>query len=773
MKDTNNDNGKWNDTFDEIVKNKVIDIFNKYKEIDDDRRNKFLKLEKEYRKIVSEKEELYIKINKLSEDNNNLRKINNTMNNERSIIVEKTKKQIKNHLSYRLGSVLVNAGKSNSLFSYLKIPFELKKAYNNYINNSEICSIKNNIINDIKRNNISFIPRVSVIIPIYNNYEYLNECINSVINQTIKDIEIICINDGSTDERVEKLLNSFYEKDNRITVVHKKNSGYGHSMNVGLDLAVGEFIGIVESDDYIKAEMYEKLFDASKKYNVKIVKSNPVQFFGDGKSREFKTVYITNNKNNYNKIVYPSKDNWIFRGVILNQTGIFERNFINEHKIRFNETPGAAFQDNGFYFQTMCLVEKLVFLDEEYYMLRRDNPNSSVKSKEKVFCSPNEFAFIMEFLNKDKNIKNKYIENYNLRKFISYKFNYNRISDEFKPMFYKRWRDEFIDAFKNKEINLKYYSEKEREELIVLVGEDIYSICQPKISIIMPIYNDEKFLDVSIKSALSQSIKDIELICVDDGSNDNSLDIIKKWSHIDSRVRFVKQNNQGAGPARNKGISMSIGKYIAFLDADDYYPDNDVLNKLYNCCENNNVSISGGRLSFDRNGNVVESKNNQDNFKKYGILKYTDYQYDYGFYRYIYSSKLIKHNKILFPDLIRFQDPIFFVNAMTLAKTFYAIDMPSYCYRWIPGSVEWNERQVRDLIRGLGSLLEFSYKNRLDKLHGRVIGRINNDFHDRLLNAGKKYSFVKDELIVISKFIDPLLLSNKEKNIKINVINEL
>ena len=93
-------------------------------------------------------------------------------------------------------------------------------------------------------------PLISIIIPVYNVEQYLDECMKSLINQTLKDIEIICINDGSTDNSLE-ILKGYAEKDDRIKIIDKENGGYGIAMNMGLKAATGEYIGILEPDDYV------------------------------------------------------------------------------------------------------------------------------------------------------------------------------------------------------------------------------------------------------------------------------------------------------------------------------------------------------------------------------------------------------------------------------------------------------------------------------------------------------------------------------------------
>ena len=115
--------------------------------------------------------------------------------------------------------------------------------------------------------------KVSILVPICNVEKFLDKCLRSIVNQTLKDIEIICINDGSTDNSLE-IIKRFTNEDYRIVVIDKSNSGYGDSMNKGMNIAQGEYIGIVESDDFINKDMFMDLYILAKEYNADIVKSN-------------------------------------------------------------------------------------------------------------------------------------------------------------------------------------------------------------------------------------------------------------------------------------------------------------------------------------------------------------------------------------------------------------------------------------------------------------------------------------------------------------------
>ena len=114
---------------------------------------------------------------------------------------------------------------------------------------------------------------------------------------------------------------------------------------------------------------------------------------------------------------------------------------------------------------------------------------------------------------------------------------------------------------------------------------------KPKVSIIIPVYNTEKYLRECLDSVVNQTLKDIEIICVDDGSTDGSLTILREYAEEDHRFKVLIQDNSGSGPARTLGIREAHGDFLAFMDADDYYPENDTLQKLYSKAKEQNVLI--------------------------------------------------------------------------------------------------------------------------------------------------------------------------------------
>lgn len=252
-----------------------------------------------------------------------------------------------------------------------------------------------------------------------------------------------------------------------------------------------------------------------------------------------------------------------------------------------------------------------------------------------------------------------------------------------------------------------------------------------KVSVIVPVYNVEKYLKTCIDTIFSQTLDEIEVICINDGSTDNSLNILKDCAVIYGNLKLIDQENHGVGYARNRGIDAATGEFIAFMDPDDYYLEKNTLELLYNKAKENNVKICGGSLSEDHDDGRWIRKNFEGIYTKYtfekeALIKYSDYQFDFGFYRFIYNREFLINNNIYFPEYIRFQDPPFFVKAMIEAGEFYAVKDYTYCYRYGHQQLVWHEKRVCDFLRGHIDDLRLSKEAGLKDLHLLTLHRIVN-----------------------------------------------
>ncbi len=271
----------------------------------------------------------------------------------------------------------------------------------------------------------------------------------------------------------------------------------------------------------------------------------------------------------------------------------------------------------------------------------------------------------------------------------------------------------------------------------------------PKISVIIPVYNGEEYLIECLDSVVNQTLKEIEIICVDDGSTDKSLEILNEYRMKDSRIKILTQENSGAGVARNNAIQIANGEYVAFLDSDDLYPNIDTLSQLYKQALIHKVKICGGSANILTKKEILKNTIENYQFLKDEIMQYKDYQYDYGYWRFIYDRKFLIENNIAFPNYLRGQDPPFFIKAMTLAQEFYAMKMPTYIYRMSHKGILWTEKKAVDILCSYRDCLGIAKQYQLDKLYNRVIDRINRPY-------------IKNAII---KYIDKPTLTNVIKEI--------
>ena len=220
-------------------------------------------------------------------------------------------------------------------------------------------------------------PKVSIVVPIYGVEKYLHQCVDSILAQTLKDIEIILVDDGSKDKCPE-IVDEYAKKDLRIVAVHQPNGGYGRAVNHGIELAKGEYIGIIEPDDWIEPDMYEKLYEKAVQTNVDIVKSNFLNALPSGtRKNRWKAHFDIPEEPFHFKdcpvFLYFHPSIW---------SCLYKAALIKENHIRVQEIPGAGWSDNLFQIKTMHYSQKMVYIDDAFYHYRRLNEDDAKDLKD-------------------------------------------------------------------------------------------------------------------------------------------------------------------------------------------------------------------------------------------------------------------------------------------------------------------------------------------------------------------------------------------------------
>lgn len=238
--------------------------------------------------------------------------------------------------------------------------------------------------------------KISIIVPVYNTEKFLEKCLNSLINQTLKDIEIICINDGSTDKSLQ-ILEKFANKDKRIQIINQTNSGLSVARNIGIKKAKGEYIGFVDSDDWVDLNFFEQLYINVKKYNADIGVA------GIKRIRSYKWKYhiklekeevIQDTNKKFKKCDVPEKC------YVWNK--IYKLSELQ--KLNINFEPNVYFEDRLFTAQVLINLKTLVTVPDIYYNYWT-NPNSIVKTKSKKKSKDSQYTKekLMKYL-KENNV---------------------------------------------------------------------------------------------------------------------------------------------------------------------------------------------------------------------------------------------------------------------------------------------------------------------------------------------------------------------------------
>ena len=219
-------------------------------------------------------------------------------------------------------------------------------------------------------------PKVSVIVPVYKVDKYLVACLNSIVNQTMEELEIIIVDEGEQD-RCREIIDYFESVDSRVVAPHQKNGGYGASCNLGMQMARGEYLAIVESDDFIEPEMYEEMYTYAKELDADVVKAPYYEYYADGNRKVCKFRKFMQEKTPVNNVFSMKDFGELLQVHASLWSGIYRTSYMRKHNIKFIEAKGAGYVDVGFRIQSLINSERVAWLDKLYYNYRADNEDSS------------------------------------------------------------------------------------------------------------------------------------------------------------------------------------------------------------------------------------------------------------------------------------------------------------------------------------------------------------------------------------------------------------
>ena len=458
--------------------------------------------------------------------------------------------------------------------------------------------------------------KVSIIIPVYNAEKYLGKCLESLLSQTLQEMEIICVDDGSSDGSPE-ILKRFQERDGRVRILTQENQYAGAARNNGMKEAQGEYLLFLDADDFFENTLLEKVYNQGKKMEADIV------LFG-AKQYNDKTGIVSPASWYFKRDALPRENP--FSGKTENTdvfaivtpapwTKLFRREFVEKQGLSFQGLQNS--NDVYFVLTALALAEKITYVDEELVFYRVGMKGSLQGSKSlHPDCFIEAYAGVYHELQR-RGIYERYEEGFmnillsgcahNLRTVTDWELR-RRICErmaepEFAEMGLMERREEYFRrkedfVFVNGILNAFEWEAQHQKRRLptepVIIRKAENDIGIPRVSVIIPVYNVEKYLRECLDSIVNQTLREIEIICVDDGSTDGSPEILREYGEKDCRITIISQENRGISSARNHGADIASGEYFYFMDGDDIL-ERDALSRLYQLSEEKSLDV----LYFD------------------------------------------------------------------------------------------------------------------------------------------------------------------------------
>lgn len=295
---------------------------------------------------------------------------------------------------------------------------------------------------------------VSIIVPIYNVEDYLEECLESILQQPLPSMEVVCVDDGSTDGSAA-ILKRYALTDSRIKVIRKENSGYGDTVNRGILEAQGEYVGIVESDDRAYHRSFTHLLTAALVFDVDFVKGEYNYLHTENGETE-----LYRNLAGFPECTVLNPENWeeVFSVAPSVWSSLYKKSFLEKNEICFLATPGASYQDTSFAFKAWACSEQVVFLHEPVIDYRVDNAGASSNAQQNIFAICKEYEEIRKFIRKSNGGRNLYAS-YARAMYESYAWNANRLRPKDRIKFWMYVWPEVNWLFENGYVCEKNWSE--------------------------------------------------------------------------------------------------------------------------------------------------------------------------------------------------------------------------------------------------------------------------------------------------------------------------
>ena len=433
-------------------------------------------------------------------------------------------------------------------------------------------------------------PKVSVIMPVYNVEEYLPQCLDSLLAQTMGDFELICVDDGSTDSS-PAILEEYARRDSRLRLLRQQNKGGGAARNLGMDNARGEYLIFLDSDDFFSPGLLEKTAERAAATRADVVIFGAKRFDTQKGEVTGKGMYLRTD-------LLPEQEVFSRREVaqdIFQLTAVapwvrlYRRSFVESTGLRYQEIANS-----NDYFFGMCILavaERIAAVPEALTFYRINNSKSTQGRKEKnTACVFQAIEGVYDELIRRglyRQVKHSFVfaalstTEFALRSVNSTQARFSTVEMILDPAYQR------MDLLDHPET---WYSNPSMANYAAMINAAVNQyhktrrsglpqsaqVVMPRrsqgdvlVTVIVPVYNTSFYLEETMASLVGQSLREIEILCIDDGSGDDSLERLLRWAGEDERICVLHQENRGLSVTRNVGLDMAKGRYVYFMDSDD------------------------------------------------------------------------------------------------------------------------------------------------------------------------------------------------------------
>lgn len=572
-------------------------------------------------------------------------------------------------------------------------------------------------------------PAVSILVPVYNVAKYLRQCLDSLVNQTLEDIEIICVNDGSTDDSLA-ILNEYASVDSRIMVVDKPNGGLPSARNAGLNAANGKFVGFVDGDDFVDVNMYKKMYTAAMSNGADIVVCGGHPF----PKEENAPVWLKESlspqdivyKNGGEAALYMERGAkpFLWRDLI-------KKDLIDRNNFRLDENIVVG-EDQAFQFKVFPAAQKVAFISDKLYYYRYSRPESIMNEPmykdygARVMKHVEMIASIaanMKFSAKESAIR-----------FFEWSISFIywdiiRVSGTERLHIAKRFCKLLSDIGYFNYVKDYTWETRGYFDYLYNMRGTTHNI-NPIISMVLVIGSCGEYLRTCLDSLLAQYDADFEILVYDNNTDDTTKKIVFEYLRNDPRICVRMGEWAPVCQKYNDAITTAKGRYIAFISAYDYIKRSDWLNSVVNIMEQDeSISLIGYKEGVYGKSDI-------------GFCQTADY------HQFVYRVDKIRQYNLRFEDYALLTGSVFFTKYCLVSEQAYFL--PKFIMKGQSlrrQSIYADEAKL--IMRAFVWLLQKSKECGLNSLALRLTDLLNSENYVRLITDAT-YGFYLDKSSLVN-----------------------